>query len=388
MNDPFRFKYKNEKCYTWSCDSSGIKTRLDRFYIDKGFLKNLENVRHIHCNVSDNLGVKIEFNELPNINFKIAKGLWKLNTAILEDIDFHNEIEEQWYRLNLNITENEKNWEWWDKVKLAFKNVAIKHSKQNEVNFRQKLREMEEGIKQLDTLLLNSNNNDLTNVIIEEKNCLKEQIDLLYRNKLKGALIRSKCEILTNNENPSSNFLRMEAKNSKKIIIKNVKNETGTLTKNTNETLQACEIYYRKLYHYEEIDEDIANDFTNCLPQVPRDMVNMCDRYISLMELFEALINMKNGKSPGSDGLPAEFYKHFWYLIGDTFCNIVNRTLHYENELSSTQRLSIIKIFHKNGKEKTDLGNYRPISLLNTDYKIIAKTLANRLKKVLPYYTQ
>ena len=103
------------------------------------------------------------------------------------------------------------------------------------------------------------------------------------------------------------------------------------------------------------------------------------------MELFEALINMKNGKSPGSDGLPAEFYKHFWYLIGDTFCNIVNRTLHYENELSSTQRLSIIKIFHKNGKEKTDLGNYRPISLLNTDYKIIAKTLANRLKKVLPY---
>ena len=109
----------------------------------------------------------------------------------------------------MNITENEKNWEWWDKVKLAFKKVAIKHSKQNEINFRKKLREMEEGIKQLDTLLLNSNNNALTNVIIEEKNSLKEQIDLLYRNRLKGALIRSKCEILTNNENPSSNFLRM-----------------------------------------------------------------------------------------------------------------------------------------------------------------------------------
>ena len=96
-------------------------------------------------------------------------------------------------------------------------------------------------------------------------------------------------------------------------------------------------------------------------------------------------MSMKNGKSPGSDGFPAEFYKHFWYLFGNTLTNIINKTLQFENELSPSLRLGIIKIFRKDGKDKTDLDNYRPISLLNNDYKIIAKCIANRLKKALPF---
>lgn len=43
----------------------------------------------------------------------------------------------------------------------------------------------------------------------------------------------------------------------------------------------------------------------------------------------------------------------------------------------------VITIFYKNKGDKNNLDNYRPISLLNTDYKILTKTLANRVKTVV-----
>ena len=52
--------------------------------------------------------------------------------------------------------------------------------------------------------------------------------------------------------------------------------------------------------------------------------------------------------------------------------------------LSISQRRGIISLIPKKNKDKTLLDNLRPISLLNVDYKILTKTLAERLEKVLP----
>ena len=78
--DSFRYLYKNEKSYTWSCESTGVRTRLDRIYVNKHIKNEISNVSHTSCNVSDHLGVIIEFNSMPKSKFKIGKGIWKFNT--------------------------------------------------------------------------------------------------------------------------------------------------------------------------------------------------------------------------------------------------------------------------------------------------------------------
>ena len=90
---------------------------------------------------------------------------------------------------------------------------------------------------------------------------------------------------------------------------------------------------------------------------------------------------MENNKSPGIDGLTTNFYKHFWPLIGNRLTCVLNHALK-AGSLSVTQRRGIITLIFKKG-DRTKLKNWRPITLLTTDYKILTKTLANRLKKVL-----
>ena len=52
--------------------------------------------------------------------------------------------------------------------------------------------------------------------------------------------------------------------------------------------------------------------------------------------------------------------------------------------MSISQRRGIISLIPKKAKDKTILENLRPISLLNVDYKILTKVIANRIEKTLP----
>jgi len=91
---------------------------------------------------------------------------------------------------------------------------------------------------------------------------------------------------------------------------------------------------------------------------------------------------MESNKSPGLDGLSTNFYKHFWPLLGPELTNIYNYAYDH-GHLSLSQR-GVITLLFKKG-DGTKLQNWRPITLLNTDYKILTKALSNRLKQVLPY---
>ena len=86
---------------------------------------------------------------------------------------------------------------------------------------------------------------------------------------------------------------------------------------------------------------------------------------------------------PGTDGFPAEFYRFFWPEISKEMTDSFNYVFQ-SGTLSITQRRGAISLIPKKPKDKRSLENLRPISLLNVDYKILTKTIAKRIEKVLP----
>jgi hypothetical protein len=98
-------------------------------------------------------------------------------------------------------------------------------------------------------------------------------------------------------------------------------------------------------------------------------------------EVDRALAQMHPLKSPGPDGFSASFYQHSWSMVRKDVCNAVLQFLnngHFDREINATNIALVPK--KKNPSHLTD---FRPISLCNVVYKLIAKVLANRLKKVL-----
>ena len=92
---------------------------------------------------------------------------------------------------------------------------------------------------------------------------------------------------------------------------------------------------------------------------------------------------MASEKTPGSDGLPCEFYKVFWNDLAEILLNALNFSFE-TGKLSISQRRGIVKLIPKKDAELILIKNWRPLTLLNCDYEIASKAIARRIKTFLP----
>ena len=100
---------------------------------------------------------------------------------------------------------------------------------------------------------------------------------------------------------------------------------------------------------------------------------------MTIKECEEALHMFKNDKSPGNDGITSEFYKHLSHFIVDSLiCHMKKASC-----MVTSQKQAILSLSDK-GKDRLFLENWRPNSLLNVDYKIASKVLAQRLHNKIP----
>lgn len=100
-----------------------------------------------------------------------------------------------------------------------------------------------------------------------------------------------------------------------------------------------------------------------------------------MKELHAALQSMQGWRAPGIDGLTVEFYETFWSILAPDILDVFNESM-AAGSLPLSCRRAVVALLPKKGNLQ-DIKNWRPVSLLCTDYKILSKALANRLREAM-----
>ena len=104
---------------------------------------------------------------------------------------------------------------------------------------------------------------------------------------------------------------------------------------------------------------------------------------ITKEEIHSAIARLKANKSPGTDGFSSEWYKSLREVLTPILLKTFNWVL-TKGETPASWREAVISVIPKGDKDKLDCANYRPICVLNLDYKLFTSIIAKRLEKILP----
>ena len=175
----------------------------------------------------------------------------------------------------------------------------------------------------------------------------------------------------------SKYFLSKFKQDKSKPIISQLITHAGTIMQNSAILKQAHE-FYQKLYSQDQVI--LPSDGIDQSPTLsPNDQRIMAED-ISMYELFLALKAMRPSSAPGSDGITVKFYLHFWDLISDDLFKSFQHSL-LVGKLSISQRQGLIRLLPKKLRNLLFISNWRPITLLNVDYKILTKLFAKKTQR-------
>ena len=147
----------------------------------------------------------------------------------------------------------------------------------------------------------------------------------------------------------------------------------GFIVSHNDDLCRVFSSFYESLFTAEVTDPVIVNSLlSNVSSTLPSTQADLCDGPLSSDECFAALNGMTRAKSPGSDDLPMEFYIKFWPSLGTDLVNVLN-SCYFSGVMSLTQRRGLISLIFKKG-DRLDPRNWRPITLLNVDYKLAARS--------------
>ncbi len=348
------------------------QTRIDYFLSTRNLECFIDDILYKETTLSDHKMAFIRMDFKREIK---GPGVWILNAEILKHESFKKGIDHLLEEEKKNAMYLEDKRQWWENVKFEIKKYSINYCKILQRVKRAKENEIRRSLKE-------ELNNKEVNVqkVVE----MEEKLKKIEEEKCKGAMLRSKAKYTIEGEKCNRFFFNLEKSRGKAETIKELKNKDGQSVFNAGEILKEINDFYEKLFKSERVDEGKMNVL---LQQITREVGEKdktdCEKEIETEEIIQAINLLRVKKSPGIDGIGNEFYKVFKEKLSVILKEIYDDVFREEG-VNSRMGLGLMKIIYKKKGDKTNLKNFRPITMLNTDFKILAKVLANRLKNVMP----
>lgn len=261
------------------------------------------------------------------------------------------------------------------------KNKALEWNKNNFNNIFEEKNQLEKEITNLNNIVIEQGMNDLS--YHKEKELLAKYNDILLKEEI---FRKQKSRESWLKEGDSNTKFFHNTTNYKRSINRIVKIKTpeGCITEDPDQIATVIINFYKSLLNnIEAVDLNAQNDMLKAKPKLITESDNkIMNNKLSLEEVKTAVFQLHPDKAPRPDGFQAGFFQKCWHFVGEEIWQAVEATKNSSSLLNEINNTFFTLILKKN--DSADLGDFRPISLCNTIYKILSKCLANRLKTFLP----
>ena len=376
--DIWRTQHPHTHAFTWTgknpTDNSPILTRIDRFYIAHAIshLAVNSDIKPYPHSDHDLISLQLDLSRTPR-----GKGYWHFNNTLLANASFNTDLIAFWQRWLTKKADFDNILTWWDKAKFHFKQIAIHHTSKARKIANAQRHAIERNIEYLKSKAATGDQ-----LHVERYLTAKQKLRQLELAELDAIKIRTKPRFSEVDERSSKYFYTLEKARQADQSIKLLTKDNLDTISDPYDILVEARTFYQKLYTAEPIDEAAQRVVLsiNTPTLTPRDR-KTCEGLITRAEITQSVKDMEPNKSPGIDGLTVNFYQHFWDILAPELTAVYNYA-YTSGLLSLSQRRGVITLVFKKG-DRTRLSQWRPISLLTTDYKILTKALARRLTSVL-----
>jgi len=171
----------------------------------------------------------------------------------------------------------------------------------------------------------------------------------------------------------------------KRTPLKELKTEGGDIT-GQEDLAHYVRSFYAHLYTSKANTSGTSEAREACWDSTPARVSNVANdeltKELTLKEIKEAITVMPKDKASGCDGMPTEFFQELIEEISPTLLQAFLAMLR-RGKTSEWTNKGLITLIPKSG-DHAKIGNWQPIMLLGSLYKILAKTLARRLQDLLP----